>query len=205
MSATSDKALRATAASIGYLVLLFAIYFVHVRWFRVDVVLYGALADSVATAVLGAIALRILPALAVFNPFEKLQLLAVWLLLGYVYAISIPTVIDRSLSFYILEKIQQRGGGIREDRFASIFTQEYLRDHHLVAVRLTEQQASGTITISDGCVRLTARGQRMAGFSQFFRRNLLPRHRLLMGEYTDALTKPFELNPEASKDACRQP
>ena len=28
--------------------------------------------------------------------------------MGYVIAISLPTVIDRSLSFYILEKLQQR-------------------------------------------------------------------------------------------------
>ncbi|WP_216074005.1 hypothetical protein, partial [Acinetobacter baumannii] len=79
-----------------------------------------------------------------FSRLELIQLAAIWLLGGYVFAISVPTVIDRSLSFYILEKLQQRGGGIREDAFRQVFTEEYVREHHLVEVRLTEQLQSGT-------------------------------------------------------------
>jgi hypothetical protein len=118
-------------------------------------------------------------------------MLVAWGLSGYAFAISVPTIIDRSLSFYMLEKIQQRGGGLRQDRFEQVFTQEYAREHQLVAVRLTEQVASGTVSIEGDCVRLTERGQRLADFSRFFRRHFLPRQRLLMGRYTDALVDPF--------------
>lgn len=114
-----------------------------------------------------------------------------------------PTVIDRSLSFYILEKIQQRGGGIQLDSFEQVFTQEYLKEHRLVDVRLTEQQSSGTIMIQDGCVKLTERGKRLASFSRYFRQNFLPKQRLLMGEYTDDLTDPFRNSEKLFNYECQ--
>jgi hypothetical protein len=177
--------------SLGYALLLLAVYFVHMRWLRVDVVFYAAMLDAAVALALSGLVLVLLRAFAGFNGFEKLLMVLAWGLCGYAFAISVPTVIDRSLSFYILEKIQQRGGGLRLDHFEDVFTHEYMREHHLVAVRLTEQLASGTVVIQDGCVRLTPRGERLATFSRFYRRNLLPRHRLLMGQYTDVLVDPF--------------
>jgi hypothetical protein len=139
---------------------------------------------------------------SMFSSFEKTQLLIIWLLMGYGFAISIPTVIDRSLSFYILEKIQQRGGGIQQSRFADVSTQEYMKEHRLVDVRLTEQMASGTIVIENGCVKITPKGQNLATVSRFFRQNLLPKHRLLMGEYSDDLTNPFRKSEETPNYTC---
>ena len=185
------KAALFALATGGYALLLFAVYFVHMRWLRVDVVFYAALLDALVAVALAGFAVHWLRAFAAFNAFEKSQMLLAWALCGYAFAISVPTVIDRSLSFYFLEKIQQRGGGLRVDRFEDVFTREYAREHQLVAVRLTEQVASGTVTIADGCVQLTARGERLAQFSRFFRRHLLPRQRLLMGRYTDELVDPF--------------
>jgi hypothetical protein len=187
----SRKAGLFVLGTCGYATLLLALYFVHMRWLRVDVVFYAAVFDAMLAVALAGLAVRVLRAFAAFNGFEKAQMLLAWALCGYAFAISVPTVIDRSLSFYFLEKIQQRGGGLRVDRFEDVFTREYAREHQLVAVRLTEQVASGTVTIQDGCVRLTARGVRLAEFSRFFRRHLLPRQRLLMGRYTDALVDPF--------------
>ena len=201
--APTTKLLRSVISTIGYVIWLFAFYFLHVRFLRVDVVFYSAMSDALAAAVASSAMLFLIRYFSVFNRFEIFQMIVIWLLLGYAYAISVPTVIDRSLSFYMLEKMQQRGGGIRMDRFEDIFTREYSREHQLVAVRLTEQQASGSVTISNGCVRLTERGQRLADFSQFFRRYLLPRHRLLMGKYTDRLTRPFPQDARASADSCR--
>lgn len=182
---------RIIAITALFAVALLAIYVIHSLYLRVNVVFYSAILDGVvATAVCGAL-LWILPWFKVLGPVEKLQLVVIWLLLGYGYAISVPTVLDRSLSFYILEKLEQRGGGIRENAFEEVFTKEYVKEHHLVDVRLTEQLQSGTIVIRDGCVLLTDKGRRLAYISRFFRNNLLPKHRLLMGTYSDALTDPF--------------
>jgi hypothetical protein len=138
-----------------------------------------------------------------FSRFEIAQMVCIWLLLGYSFAISVPTVIDRSLSFYILEKLQQRGGGIKLDAFDQVFTQEYVKEHRLVDVRLTEQQQSGTIVIRNGCVLLTDWGQTIATTSRYFRNHFLPKQRLLMGEYSDDLTDPFRNSVKRSDYQCQ--
>ena len=82
-------------------------------------------------------------------------------------------------------------------------SQEYVREHRLVDVRLTEQVASGTVEIRDGCVRLTARGVRAAEFSRLFRAQFLPRHRLLGNDYSDDLVDPFRHSTVRNDYLCR--
>ncbi|SEA73680.1 hypothetical protein [Variovorax sp. YR216] len=190
-------------ASAIFIVFACLIYWLHITFFRVDVVFYSAIFDGVLAALAtSAIVWRWKP-FALFGAFEKSQMLLIWLLAAYALAISVPTVLDRSLSFYILEKLQQRGGGIQESRFAVVFTQEYLEEHRLVDVRLTEQLQSGTIHIENGCVLLTPKGERLASFSRFFRTHLLPKKRLLMGQYTDDLTNPFRASAPDVDYTCK--
>ena len=203
MNATFAKLRRFAGLTVAFGLLLGVVYAAHVRWFRVDVVLYSALLDGALVFALAALLAWRGHGFAPFNPFERVQLLLCWGLLAFLFAFAVPTVIDRSLSFYILEKLQQHGGALSEDRFEDLFTRGYAREHHLVDVRLTEQVASGTVVIDGPCVRLTARGERLAGFSRWFRRNLLPRKRLLMGQYTDVLTDPFRAGVVEAGDACQ--
>ncbi|SMB22421.1 conserved membrane protein of unknown function [Sterolibacterium denitrificans] len=188
---TMNKLWRAVSATMVFVAMLLLVYGVHARFFHVDVVLYDALLDGVLACILSAAVLWRGRWLAMLGGFEKLQLAAIWLLLAYGFAISVPTVIDRSLSFYILEKLQQRGGGIQLARLDEVFVREYMPEHRLVEIRLTEQLASGTVRLDGNCVRLTQRGQHLASFSRYLRRNFLPRQRLLMSDYSDALTDPF--------------
>ena len=190
------KLIRALGLTLIYIVLLLAIYLVHARAFPVDVVLYAALIDAVLAAIALVALIVLLPPLRrAFSGFEYVLLVTIWLLGGYAFAISGPTVLDRSLSFYILEKLQQRGGGIREDQIGTVFVDEYMPEFRLVDVRLTEQLQSGTIVIRNGCVELTDKGQLLAGISRFIRANFLPRQRLLMGTYSDALVDPYADSP----------
>jgi len=197
------KLIRAAMATVVFIILLLLIYYVHIRYFSVDVVFYAAMADALLAALVAGVILFTAGCFQPFNYFEKTQLLIIWLLAGYAFAISVPTVIDRSLSFYILEKLQQRGGGIRLDSFEQVFTKEYVKEHRLVDVRLTEQLASGTIQIEHGCVKLTEKGKKIASFSRAFRQNLLPKQRLLMGQYTDDLTNPFKDSAPKTDYACQ--
>jgi len=185
------KIKKALLGTILFVTLLLLYYYIHSQYMRVDVVFYSAIVDGVFASLSTTILLLLLPYFREFNGFEKLQLVIIWVLGSYIFAISVPTVLDRSLSFYILEKIAQRGGGIKESGFEEVFTQEYMKEHRLVDVRLTEQESSGTIVIKDGCVKLTKKGKKIAKYSRYFRQHFLPKHRLLMGEYTDDLTDPF--------------
>lgn len=197
------KIARFLAASAIFLVVTCIVYWLHITFFRVNVVFYSAILDGIlATVVTGAILWRVKWA-AIFGHFERFQMLLIWFLTSYALAISVPTVLDRSLSFYILEKLQQRGGSIRQDKFPEVFTKEYVKEHRLVDVRLTEQLESGTIRIENGCVHLTPKGDRLAGFSRFFRAHLLPKQRLLMGSYSDDLTDPFRHSAEQVDYLCK--
>lgn len=186
-----NKFIKTILSSLIFIAILFLIYIIHVTFFPVNVVFYAAIADALLAAALSAIIVNVFKSFNILGHYEKFLLICIWVLAGYSFAISVPTVLDRSLSFYILEKLQQRGGGIQMARMSDVFTQEYMKEHRLVDVRLTEQMQSGTIEIIDGCVRLTPKGQRIASISRFFRLNLLPKKRLLMGEYSDDLTNPF--------------
>lgn len=197
------KITKALIASVVFFLLLLLFYYLHISFFKVDVVFYSAVFDAVIATLFAAIILTGINYFSLFNLFEKFQMIMIWLLCGYILAISVPTVIDRSLSFYILEKIQQYGGGIQLDKFEELFTKGYAKEHRLVDVRLTEQEESGTVTIKDGCVRLTERGRYLANFSRFFRQNLLPKQRLLMGQYTDDLTNPFRHSEIGLGYACQ--
>ena len=196
------KFYKAVAATAAYLLFLAAVYVTHVSFFRVNVVFYAAIADGLIAALLSGILLFTLRYFRAFGTFEKVQLLIIWVLVGYAFAISVPTVIDRSLSIYILEKLQQRGGEIKESRIKDIIVGEFMTEHRLVDVRLTEQLESGTIVIEDGCVKLTSRGSFIASFGRYFRQTLLPKNRLLMGEYTDDLTDPFRNNDGVNDYKC---
>lgn len=197
------KITRSVAATTIFILALALIYYAHIRFLRVDVVFYSALLDGLLAAFLASCLLFWLGYFHVLGRFEKTLLLVIWLLAGYAFAISVPTVIDRSLSFYILEKLQQRGGAIPIKDFEDVFTREYVKEHRLVDVRITEQLESGTVMLTNDCVELTPSGQRLAKFSRFYRKNLLPKKRLLMGEYTDVLTDPFRDSAASAAPDCR--
>jgi hypothetical protein len=194
--------LRAAATATAIFLLIFAaVYFIHARYFPVDVVLYAALADLVLALALTLLLVFRTRWFAVLGGFERAQLAVVWLLGGTLVSFAVPTLIDRSFSFYILEKLQQRGGGILADRIEQVIFDEFIEEHRLMDVRLTEQLVSGTVVIESGCVLLTPRGQRLASFGRWFRTQVLPRQRLLMGSYSADLTDPFRhAAPDVSID-----
>jgi hypothetical protein len=197
-----NKYLISIIATLTYIAVLIGVYSFHAHFLRVDVVFYAALVDAfVAVFIVGG-ALLFSRIVSVLSTLEKAQLVIIWLLGGYAFAISVPTVVDRSLSFYILEKLQQRGGSIAQDHMEDVFTREYMKEHRLIDVRLTEQLESGTIVIQNGCVQLTEKGETIASLSRYLRQNWLPKQRLLMGEYSDALTDPFRKSAVPDYSRC---
>lgn len=186
-----------------YLFILVVVYCVYITFFKVNVVFYSSLYSVIIALFVYIAIVSVVPIFQCFTIFERVNIFLIAVMLGYVVAISVPTVIDRSLSFYILEKLQQRGGCIRLSKFNYIFTNEYVREHKLVDVRLTEQAESGTIEIVGDCVRLTERGYTLARFSRFFRQHFLPRQRLLRGKYTDELIDPFSKSDVTPDYLCK--
>jgi hypothetical protein len=169
----------------------------------VNVVLFSAVLDGIVATLLTSVILFASPFFKPVRFSEKVLLSIIFMLTGYALALSIPAIIDRSLSFYILEKLQQRGGGIFLDRMPGVVVDEYMKEHHLVDIRITEQMEAGTLVVQGGCVRLTPWGNSMATASRFYRLHFLPTKRLLAGRYSAALVDPF-LGDQGGKDyACQ--
>jgi len=183
---------RIVAAAALFLIIFGAIHYVHFRFMLVNVVLFSAVLDGLLATLITCVILFTNRFFSTVQVSEKILLSVIFLLTCYTLALSIPAVIDRSLSFYILEKLQQRGGGIMLDRMPEVFTQEYMQEHHLVDIRMTEQMEAGTVVVRDGCVLLTPWGNSMATASRFYRLHFLPTRRLLMGAYSAALVDPFQ-------------
>jgi hypothetical protein len=188
-----------------YLVVFLTVNTIHFQFFTVRVVLYDALLDAViaGAVVLAIILLRLRRHLTATR--EEIALsLVVGSLLVALYSISFPTIIDRSLSVYILEKLAQRGGSIRKAAFEEILKKEFFAEYQLVDIRLTEQLNSGTVTIENGCVRLTSWGAEVAAFTRFYRETLLPKNREIMGRFSDDLTHPFRNSTAIVPYRCDQ-
>lgn len=197
------KYLKFLVLMLVFVVALAVIYVVHSWYFKVDVVFYSAIVDGVLAAIVTLLVAITFKWFSTYSGFEKLQTFVICLLLGYGFAISVPAVIDRSLSMYILEKLQQRGGGIQLSAFDVVFKDEYMKEHRLVDIRLTEQQQSGTIVIENGCVTLTAWGHTVASTTLWFRQNLLPKNRLIGNTYSDDLTSPMRNSTVRTDYLCQ--
>ena len=193
---------RIFAAAALFLIIFGAIHYVHFRFMLVNVVLFSAVLDGLLATLISCLILFTNRFFGAVQTSEKMLLSVIFLLTSYALALSIPAVIDRSLSFYILEKLQQRGGGIMFDRMPEVFTQEYMQEHHLVDIRMTEQMEAGTVVVRDGCVLLTPWGDSMATASRFYRLHFLPTRRLLMGTYSSALVDPFQGDQGAKDYTC---
>lgn len=187
----APKLLRISLLVLVYLLTVTIVNIIHNLFFNVGVVFYSAILDSL---------IALLPICIFRNKIVDCNLctrtdmtfcLIIMLLLGYIYAISVPTVIDRSLSIYILEKIESQGGEIRLGAIEDLIKNDYVIEHRLAEVRLTEQLESGTLVIDDNCVKLTKKGHMVALITEYIRQNLLPKNRLLMNEYTNRLTTPI--------------
>lgn len=201
MGISTLKATRSATALAMFGTILLLIYAVHARYLPVNVVFYSALIDVLLATVVSATALLLLPYFKVLSGLERIQMVLIMMLAGYAFAISGPTVVDRSLSLYLLERIERSGGGIRQDALEDAILGQFMDEYRVLDARLTEQLESGTIMIRNGCVILTPKGRWIADWSRTIRHNFLPKHRLLLDTYSDKLTTPLASSSDA-KHAC---
>lgn len=180
--------------AVIFVFLLVVTYVVVMTNANVDVVLYDSLWCVLVAVVLTALIdiLFLVKKIDIKRAYEKFFFYCSLFLCGVVTAIMVPAVLDRSLSFYLLEKIAQHGGAVNRNSLTHIFTNDYVKEHRLMDIRLTEQLESGTVTIKDDCIVLSERGRNLARFSRWFRLNMLPSQRLILDEYTDDLVDPFK-------------
>jgi hypothetical protein len=185
------------------LVLFAVVNIVHSRYLPVHVVLYDAIADAFVAAFATVLCLVIWRRHLTIGKWEAGLALAAVLSLGVNYAVLLPTIVDRSLSIGMLEMLSHRGGGIKREAIEDLMFREFFPRYHVVEVRITEQLNSGTIALDGDCIRLTPRGRTIAGFTNWFRTTMLPKHREILGSFGDGLTDPFRDMPTQPSEDCR--
>jgi len=200
-----SRLLCAGLVSAACLLAFLIIHLVHFLFLPVHVVLYDALLDAVlafaVTGLLFAWLARRLPT----SGLETALSLVVGFLVAVNVSVSVPTIIDRSLSVYILEKLVQRGGAIRQSALEDIIKHEFMKEYQVVDVRLTEQLNSRTISLKDGCIHLTPWGEHVARVTRLYRMALLPKHREILGRFDDSLTDPFRQPVDVVPFKCGDP
>ncbi|MEQ3650109.1 hypothetical protein [Hyphomonas sp.] len=202
-SAIKAKAIEITVLSASLGALFLIVNYLHFQYVPVAVILFACIWDAIIASilVLGAYWLfrrRTSPLLV-----TELALTAIASnLLILLYSVMGPTVIDRSLSIYIVEKLDQRGGEVAAAAIEDIIRDEYLDEFKVPEVRMTEQLTSGTVVSQDGCLHLTPKGRRLSGFAHFYRAHFLPRKRVIGGEVTDSLLDPLKGQPVRVPFAC---
>lgn len=97
---------------------------------------------------------------------------AVSLSLNICFLVLLPVTVDRSVTVYLLSKIeQQNGAGIAPSRLQRAFIDGYVVGMGAIDRRIDEQQRSGNITVGqDGKVHLTEQGERFMKFSRLVAR-----------------------------------
>jgi hypothetical protein len=169
------------------LVVFAAVNVIHSRWFHVRVVLYDTLLDAViATCIVALLYYFVLRRNLTLSIWEASLAIVASLLILTNYAVLIPTIVDRSLSIGLLEMVARHGGSMKQEAIEPLIFEDFFPAYDVVPIRITEQVHSGTITIDNGCIRLTRLGRTVVAFTTWFRRNLLPRHRDVLGNFDNS-------------------
>ena len=158
---------------ILYLLVLLIINIINFLYFEVTVVFYSSLLDALISVLIISVAINLFK---IYEPFEKFQIIFICLLIGYIYSISVPTIIDRSLSIYILEEIYKNNkAGIKIDDLDELISKKYMREYRVKEMRVSEQLASGTIYIDNDTIFLTEKGRLISIVTTAAREYILPK------------------------------
>lgn len=79
----------------------------------------------------------------------------------YSFHITIPTIIDRSISLYILSRMDGRTSGIKFEELQQSFLEGYVNGHNAVCRRLDEQLVTGNIRFEEESYYITPNGARV--------------------------------------------
>ena len=162
--------------TLSYLGLFFTINAIHFNFFNVNVILYTLLFDLIVSLLVVVIGLAIINKKFYLN---KNLLLTILFLIAtsqalVIYAFVVPTAIERSLSVYLLERLESNQGMLSISAFNIIAKHEYFNDMNVVETRIDEQIATGSIIIVSGKVVLTDKGKVLIKVFSFIKKYLLP-------------------------------
>jgi hypothetical protein len=82
------------------------------------------------------------------------------------FLVLFPVTIDRSVTVFLLSRIDASGHPVSERELQQIFESEYLGQMQQIHRRVKEQRLSGNIEVSQGKIALTSNGKRFLSVSR---------------------------------------
>ena len=113
-----------------------------------------------------------------------------YLLLGYSFIITIPSLLDRSISIFVIATVAQAGpAGVGLDAIQRRFLAGYINGTSTVEKRLQEQLASKNMTMDNGTYRITERGKAVYATNVLLARLFNIDDRYVQARTTDAQSR----------------
>jgi len=75
------------------------------------------------------------------------------------FFVTVPVTLDRSISVFLLDQINNHEQGVSKQDLTSEFVSEYVYNRDAIGRRLFEQTASKNIEVSNGTIKLSNRGR----------------------------------------------
>lgn len=142
-------------------VVFLIVHITHLLFIKIDVILFSTLFDVMATLFLFFCLSYFYLTKNRYNP-SLTNLISATGHLGallLIYAILVPTVIDRSLTLFILNRINQSKDSISSVRLHKDINKFYFIEMNVLPQRLIEQQKIGTLARTPaGDIKLTPFG-----------------------------------------------
>ncbi len=148
----SEKFLHYLLASLLILVIFLIIHVLHFRLLKPEIVLKACVIDVILSCLSGFIIYAFLLKNDLFVSFSAM----VTMLLGLaLYAVLVPTMVDRSLSVYMLVYLQESAQGFlsKED------LKKMLINDSILDKRIQEHLRAGAIEIDGDKIKITEKGR----------------------------------------------
>ncbi len=117
-----------------------------------------AFAGAIMLAILGALAARRFTVLDLQTVVGAIPLS---LAFNISFLIVFPVTFDRSITMFLLARIEQRDGQLDAQGLQQVFIREYLKEMRQIDRRIDEQSVSGNIRVEDGRIFITPQGKRL--------------------------------------------
>ena len=158
-------------------------YYIHINYLPISVILYSTIIDLLLSIFVTAIVFKIIfkKKWSFFFKPLNLSIILCFLSIGINFCILVPTLIDRSLSVYFLEKIYENKGKMEIENIDEMIINKFFLEKKLGRIRIEEQKNSSTLYVKNNTVYLTEFGFVVVNFTKWFSRNLLPKKRIIYG------------------------
>ncbi len=148
----TEKFIHYFLACLLILLVFPVVHVVHFRILKPEVVLKACIIDILVSCLIGSLIYILVLKNDVFVTFSA----AVTMILGLaIYAILVPTMVDRSLSVYMLVYLQESAdGSLSKDELRKMLINDTILEK-----RIAEHQRAGAILVDGEKITLTKKGR----------------------------------------------